>query len=77
MADNFGLKIGLEDEKKFKKALGEISQSFKVLYSEMKLATSQLDKNDKSVQAPPLTAQEQVLPSIGTSQESLTELSLP
>ena len=33
MADNFGLKIGLEGEKEFKKALGEINQSFKVLGS--------------------------------------------
>ena len=45
MADNFGLKIGLEGEKEFKKALSEINQSFKVLGSEMKLVTSQFDKN--------------------------------
>ena len=31
MADNFGLKIGLECEKEFKKALSEINQSFKLL----------------------------------------------
>lgn len=31
MADNFGLKIGLEGEKEFKKALADIKQSFKVL----------------------------------------------
>ena len=37
MADTFGLKIGLEGEKEFKKALAEINQSFKVLGSEMKL----------------------------------------
>ena len=59
MADNFGLKIGLEGEKEFKKALSEINQSFKVLGSEMKLATSQFDKNDQSVQA--LTARNTVL----------------
>ena len=51
MADSFGLKIGLEGEKEFKKALADINQSFKVLGSEMKLATSQFDKNDKSVEA--------------------------
>ena len=51
MADNFGLKIGLEGEKEFKKALSEINQSFKVLGSEMKLVSSQFDKNDSSVQA--------------------------
>lgn len=59
MADSFGLKIGLEGEKEFKKALSEINQSFKVLGSEMKLATSQFDKNDQSVQA--LTARNTVL----------------
>ncbi len=59
MADNFGLKIGLEGEKEFKKALSEINQSFKVLGSEMKVVTSQFDKNDKSVEA--LTARNQVL----------------
>ena len=30
MADNFGLKIGIEGEKEFKKALSDIDQSFKV-----------------------------------------------
>lgn len=59
MADNFGLKIGLEGEKEFKKALSEINQSFKVLGSEMKVVTSQFNKNDKSVEA--LTARNQVL----------------
>lgn len=59
MADNFGLKIGLEGEKEFKKALSEINQSFKVLGSEMKVVTSQFDKNDKSVEA--LTTRNQVL----------------
>lgn len=51
MADNFGLKIGVEGEKEFKKVLADINQSFKVLGSEMKLVSSQFDKNDKSVQA--------------------------
>ena len=51
MADNFGLKIGVEGEKEFKKALSEINQNFKVLGSEMKLVSSQFDKNDKSVDA--------------------------
>ncbi|WP_167959242.1 phage tail protein [Anaerosporobacter faecicola] len=59
MADDFGLKIGLEGEKEFKKALSEINQTFKVLGSEMKVVTSQFDKNDNSVQA--LTARNQVL----------------
>ena len=59
MADDFGLKIGLECEKEFKKALAEINQSFKVLGSEMKLVESQFSKNDNSLEA--LTARNQVL----------------
>ena len=32
MADNFGLKIGIEGEKEFKNALRDINQSFKVRF---------------------------------------------
>ena len=49
MADNFGLKIGVEGEKEFKNALRDINQSFKVLGSEMKLVASEFEKNDKSM----------------------------
>ena len=59
MADNFGLKIGVEGEKEFKNALREINRDFKVLGSEMKLVTSQFDKQDKSLQA--VTARNDVL----------------
>lgn len=59
MPDNFGLKIGIEGEKEFKKALSDINQSFKVLGSEMKLVNSQFDKNDDSVEA--MTAKNKVL----------------
>ena len=59
MADTFGLKIGLEGEKEFKKALSEINQSFKVLGSEMKLVQSQFGKNDSSAEA--LAAKHKVL----------------
>ncbi|NLB53410.1 MAG: phage tail protein, partial [Syntrophomonadaceae bacterium] len=59
MSDNFGLKIGIEGEKEFKNALRDINQSFKVLGSEMKLASSEFDKNDKSIAA--VTARNQVL----------------
>lgn len=59
MADNFGLKIGIEGEKEFKAQLVEINQSFKVLGSEMKLIESQFDKQDKSEQA--LTARNEIL----------------
>ena len=59
MADNFGLKIGVEGEKEFKKALSEINQAFKVLGSEMALVSSQFDKNDKSIGA--LTSRNELL----------------
>ena len=59
MSENFGLKIGLEGEKEFKKSLAEINNSFKVLGSELKLVDSQFDKNDKSTEA--LTARSEVL----------------
>lgn len=59
MADNFGLKIGVEGEREFKNALRDINQSFKVLGSEMALVTSQFDKNDKSIQS--VTARNAVL----------------
>ena len=42
MADNFGLKIGVEGEKEFKSALRDINQTFKVLGSEMKLVSHSL-----------------------------------
>ena len=51
MADNFGLKIGVEGEREFKQALADINSSFKVLGSEMALVASQFDKNDKSAAA--------------------------
>lgn len=59
MADNFGLKIGVEGEKEFKKALSDINQSFKVLGSEMKLVESEFGRNENSVQS--LTAKNEVL----------------
>ena len=59
MADNFGLKIGIEGEKEFKNAIREINQSFKVLGSEMNLVASQFDKQDQSVEA--ITARNRVL----------------
>ncbi len=59
MADNFGLKIGVEGEKEFKKALADINSQFKVLGSEMKLATSQFESNERSVES--LTSKNEVL----------------
>ena len=70
MADNFGLKIGVEGEKEFKNALRDINQAFKVLGSEMNLVASQFEKNDKSIQA--LTARNEVLErSIDTQREKI------
>lgn len=45
MADNFGLMIGVEGEKEFKNSLREINQLFKVLGSEMKLVSSEFDRD--------------------------------
>ena len=59
MASDFGLKIGVEGEKEFKSALADINNQFKVLKSEMNLATSAFDKNEKSVEA--LSAKNEVL----------------
>lgn len=73
MSDSFGLKIGLEGEKEFKKALAEINRSFKVLGSEMELVASQFDKQDTSVEA--LTARNQVLGrSIDAQKQKITTL---
>ena len=72
MADNFGLKIGLEGEKEFKKALTEINQSFKVLGSEMKLVESQFSKNDDSADA--LAARHKVLTEQVESQRKKVEM---
>ena len=55
----FGLRIGVEGERDFKRSLAEINNSMKVLGSEMKLVDSTFDKNDKSIQA--LTARNDVL----------------
>ena len=59
MAYDIGPKIGIEGEKEFKKAISNINNEFKLLSSEMKLAVSQFDQNDKSTEA--LTARNQVL----------------
>ncbi len=49
MADNFGLKIGVEGEKEFKNALRDINQSFKVLGSEMKLVESEFSRQERAL----------------------------
>ena len=73
MSDGFGLKIGVEGEREFKKSLSEINQTFKVLGSEMKLVQSQFDKNDNSVEA--LTARNATLnEQIDNQKEKITTL---
>lgn len=72
MADTFGLKIGLEGEKEFKKALSDINQSFKVLGSEMKLVQSQFSKNDTSAEA--LAARHKTLSSQIDAQKQKIEM---
>jgi putative uncharacterized protein (fragment) len=60
MADSsFGLKIGLEGEWEFKRAITDINREMRVLGSEIKLVASSFDKNDKSAES--LTACNQVL----------------
>ena len=72
MADNFGLKIGLEGEKAFKASLAEINQQFKVLGSEMTLVKSEFDKNDESADA--LAARHEVLAKRVAAQSDKVEL---
>lgn len=69
MADSsFGLKIGLEGEREFKRAITDINREMRVLGSEMKLVASSFDKNDKSAEA--FTARNQVLSKEIESQKS-------
>ena len=67
MADSFGLKIGVEGEKEFKRALSEINSSMKVLGSEMELVASEFDKTDRSEQA--LTKRNEVLQRLSKSRK--------
>ena len=49
MADSsFGLKIGLDGEREFKRAISEINREMRVLGSEMKLIASSFRKNEAS-----------------------------
>ena len=68
MSDTFGLRIGLEGEKAFKQSLREINNDFKVLGSEMRLATSSFARNECSIES--LTATNNVLENQITAQRS-------
>ncbi len=59
MAADIGIRLGVEGEKDFKKALSDINSSFKLLGSEMKLVESRFDRNEQSVES--LTAKNTVL----------------
>ncbi|MEW6955458.1 phage tail protein, partial [Trueperella pyogenes] len=60
MADSsFGLKIGLEGEREFKRAITDINREMRVLGSEMKVVASQFGKNATDADA--LTARNEVL----------------
>ena len=59
MANDIGVRVGVDGESEFKRALSDINQSLKTLGTEAKLVSSQYDKNDKSIQA--LTARNEVL----------------
>ena len=72
MADSFGLKLGIEGERDFKKSLKEINDTMKVLGSEMLLVSSKFDKQDKSVQA--LNARNSVLNSQISEQKNKISL---
>lgn len=70
MADA-GLRMVVEGEKEFKAAIADINAQMKLLGSEMKLATSEFDKNEKSVES--LTARNNVLTKEIDAQKSKVE----
>lgn len=59
MSESIGPKIEVKGEKEFRDAIGKINQDMKTLGTEMKLATSSFDANEKSVES--LTAKNKVL----------------
>lgn len=72
MGYDIGASVGITGEAEFKNSLRSIKEEFKVLGSEMKLAASQFDKNDKSAAA--LTATNKVLGREIESQKSRISL---
>lgn len=59
MSESIGPKIEVKGEKEFRSAISQINTNLKTLGSEMKLATSEFDSNEKSVES--LTAKNKVL----------------
>ncbi|GHU76981.1 hypothetical protein FACS1894188_10380 [Clostridia bacterium] len=70
---NIGLRVGVDGERDFRRALSDINQEFRVLGSEMRLVSSEFGKNDRSVEA--LTARNEVLnKSIDSQKDKITTL---
>lgn len=73
MADSsFGLKIGLEGEREFKRAITDINREMRVLGSEMRLVASSFGKNEQAASS--LTAKNQVLGREIEAQRSKVEM---
>ena len=56
---DFGLKIGVQGEREFKKSISDINSSFRLLKSEMNLLTATFNGNENSMQS--LTAKSDLL----------------
>ena len=73
MANDIGIKLGVDGEKAFKQSLRDINNQFKVLGSEMKLSASQFGKNERSVES--LTSANKVLEKqIANQKQRVSEL---
>jgi uncharacterized protein YukE len=74
MAYDIGPRIGIEGEKEFRQAIGDINTNMRTLKTEMQAVSSQFDKNDKSQEA--YTAKNAVLnKQIEEQRNKLAELS--
>jgi len=73
MAYDIGPKIGIEGETEFRKAIRDINNNMRTLGTEMKVVTSEFDKNDNSMEA--VNAKNKVLnKQIDKQKEKLSEL---
>ena len=74
MAYDIGPRIGIEGEKEFRQAIGDINTNMRTLKTEMQAVSSQFDKNEKSQEA--YTAKNEVLTKqIEEQRKKLAELS--
>lgn len=71
MANDAGIKLGVDGEKQFKQALSDINRELRVSASEMTLLAAQYDKGDKSAEA--LTARQKALQSQLEKQKSAVD----